>query len=301
MQELIHYKWNQFWPITFFHTVLYAALLVVLTWATFLDDKTYDLPHFLFLGLNAFFILYEVVQMISGGFLDYWRDPWNYIDVIRAVSSVWFGLSRSEDWRLNLIVVVLCFFRGFTFFRTFKMTRMFVRLTLDVVKEMYSFLIILAYSTLSFGMIYAVLFNVSSPVEAWTMGYMILMGDYTTEGFGFVQWLCFTAVTLVNIIIMLNLLISILGDAYGKAQELSLVNDTLAQLSLVLEYESLMFWRQHLEGSTVLNICQSEERQDEDEERNYFDSQFDKIGQQLSDLKGRMDKLEVALPKQAKA
>jgi len=241
------------------------------------------------------------VQMISGGILDYWQDPWNYIDVIRAVSSVWFGFSPNEDWRLNLVVVLMCFFRGFTFFRTFKMTRMFVRLTLDVVSEMYSFLIILAYSTLSFGMIYAVLFDVSSPVEAWTMGYMILMGDYTTEGFGFIQWLCFTAVTLVNIIIMLNLLISILGDAYGKAQELSLVNDTLAQLNLVLEYESLMFWRQNVKNSTVLNICQSEERQDEDEERSYFDGHFAKISEQFTELKGRMDKLEGALPKQAKA
>lgn len=304
VQELTKYKWNQLWAVTLLHTLLYAALLAALTWMTFLKDMTYELPSYLFLCLNAIFLLYEVIQMISGGFLEYWKDPWNYVDVVRIVFSVWFGVSRNKD--LNLAVVALCFFRGFTFFRTFKLTRMFVRLTLDVVQEMYSFLIILAYSTLSFGMIYAVLFNVSSPVEAWTMGYMILMGDYTTEGFGFIQWLCFTAVTLVNIIIMLNLLISILGDAYGKAQECALVNDTLGQLYLILEYESLMFWQRKVKSLTVLHICQCEELQEEDEERSYLDSQFDKVLKrmdcqfervtgQIARLEGRLDTLEDGL------
>lgn len=115
------------------------------------------------------------------------------------------------------------------------------------------------------------------------MGYMILMGDYTTEGFGFIQWLCFTAVTLVNIIIMLNLLIFILGDAYGKAQEASLVNDTLGQLNVILEYESLMFWRGQVKQVSVLSICQSEEQEEHDEERSYFSGQF-------AELKERQDR-----------
>lgn len=301
VQELTRYKWNQLWTVTFLHTLLYTALLVVLIWMTFLRDATYELPSCLFLSLNGIFILYEVLQMITGGLLEYWKDPWNYVDVVRMVFSVWFGVSSNED--LNLLVVALCFFRGFTFFRTFKMTRMFVLLILDVVYEMHSFLIILAYSTLSFGMIYAVLFNLSSPVQAWTMGYMVLMGDYTTEGFGFIQWLCFTAVTLVNIIIMLNLLISVLGDAYGKAQECALVNDTLAQLYLILEYESLIFWQRQQKSRTVLHICQCEEPKEEDEERSYLDgqfekviqrmdSQFDRVNGQIAQLQGRLDTFE---------
>jgi hypothetical protein len=253
------------------------------------------------LVLNAFFVAYEITQMISGGVSDYWKDPWNYVDVVRAASAIWFGISCSNDWGLNLVVVAMCFFRGFTFFRTFKMTRMFVRLTLDVVGEMYSFLIILAYSTLSFGMIYAVLFQVSSPVEAWTIGYMILMGDYSTEDSGFIQWLCFTSVTLVNIIIMLNLLISILGDAYARAQEYALVNDTLAQLNVILEYESLMFWRKHSKQVSVLTICQEEVREEQDEDRDYFDSQFAKVFEQSAEVRGRLARVEEALLKQAKA
>ena len=158
---------------------------------------------------------------------------------------------------VELLAVCMCFFRGFTYFRTFKMTRMFVRLTLEVVKEMYTFLIIVAYSTIAFGMMYAVLVPnvIDSAFKAWMTAYELLMGTYTTEGFNGLQWLCFTSASLVNVIIMLNLLIAILGDAYEQAQLSAKENDTLEMLRIVIEYESMIFWRRSSGSPSVLVKC----------------------------------------------
>ena len=61
---------------------------------------------------------------------------------------------------------------------------------------------------------------------------------------------------ITNIIITLNLLISILGNAHEKTQMSVRENDLFLMLGLVTEYESLMFWRRIDGTSTVIVSCQ---------------------------------------------
>lgn len=252
---VITWKWNQLMPITLALTVVYSSLLVAMICLIF-DYGPLEWIKNTFLVLNVFLLLYEGTQSLVNGY-EYWQDPWNYLDWVRsALCLLWVYFFKGYQY-VELCVVCMCFLRGFTYFRTFKMTRMYVRLTLEVVKEMYSFLIVFAYAIIAFGMMYAVLvpLQVHSAFEAWMTAYELLMGSYTTEGYQAMQWLCFTSASLVNVIIMLNLLISILGDAYEHTHTYAKENDTLEMLRIVIEYESMLFWRRNAGQQMVPTLC----------------------------------------------
>ena len=252
---VITWKWSKLMPITLALTVVYSSLLVDMICLIF-DYGPLEWMENIFVVLNAFLLLYEGTQSLVNGY-EYWQDPWNYLDWVRStLCLLWVYYFKGYQY-IELCVVCMCFLRGFTYFRTFKMTRMYVRLTLEVVKEMYSFLVVFAYAIIAFGMMYAVLvpLQVHSAFGAWMTAYELLMGSYTTEGYQSLQWLCFTFASLVNVIIMLNLLISILGDAYEHTHTYAKENDTLEMLRIVIEYESMLFWRRSAGQQMIPTLC----------------------------------------------
>lgn len=45
---------------------------------------------------------------------------------------------------------------------------------------------------------------------------MISLGDYATDDYNVIDWIVFITASITNPIIMLNLLISIMGDTFGR-------------------------------------------------------------------------------------
>ena len=56
------------------------------------------------------------------------------------------------------------------------MTRLFVYMTLAVIKEMYSFLFIMAYSVFAFGVCTSVLLRHITLGESWTSAFSLILG-----------------------------------------------------------------------------------------------------------------------------
>ena len=262
---LVERKWKYFYPYTLCSTVLYAVMLVVLVMLLFQVWSPVPLC-WLFVVLNAVFLSYELAQMMVAG-CSYWSDPWNYVDLSRGLLCLlWSGLVLlaqeatvlGEDWGRNvrLMMALMCFLRGFTYFRSFRMTRLFVYMTLAVIKEMYSFLIIMGYSVFAFGVCSSTLVESSTLSGSWISAFTLVLGDFDSSTFTFVEWVIFSCAALINVIIMLNLLVSILGDAFEKTQMSVRENDIYMQLSLIAEYESLMFWRRSGDTKEALISCE---------------------------------------------
>ena len=51
--------------------------------------------------------------------------------------------------------------------------------------------------------------------------------------------------SVINIIVLLNLLISLIGDIYDKVQENQMPNDALERLDMMRELEYMMFWNRN--------------------------------------------------------
>lgn len=58
---------------------------------------------------------------------------------------------------LPLTAFSLCFYRGFTYFRSFRGTRIYVCMTKAVLRESMSFFVILAYTVFAFGILFSIL------------------------------------------------------------------------------------------------------------------------------------------------
>ena len=262
---LIEKKWEHFYSYTLSLTILYAIMLVSLVMILFHTWNPVPLCC-VFLVINLLFMMYELAQFLASS-CSYWFDPWNYVDVTRGVLCLFWGVLvlrdqevafLGEDYQrdLRLIMSLLCFLRGFTYFRSFRMTRLFVYMTLAVVKEMYSFLIIMAYSVFSFGICTSILVGHASIGLSWTTAFSLILGDFDSSTFGFLEWAVFMFAALINVIIMLNLLVSILGDAYGQVLMSVPENDLYMMLDLITEYESLMFWNRNAGTPTIMVSCQ---------------------------------------------
>jgi hypothetical protein len=81
------------------------------------------------------------------------------------------------------------------------------------------------------------------------------MGEFSNDKNNLFQWICFFSATILNCIIMLNLLISILGDSFEKSQMMAREADILEMLDLVIELEYLMIWKRNQGRKQHLQRC----------------------------------------------
>jgi len=76
----------------------------------------------------------------------------------------------------------------------------------------------------------------------------------TTEAQGILGWSLFVIVSIINPVIMLNLLISIMGDTYGRVKESRIVADSRQLAGMILEVEGVMGWRRAFNEKFYMKI-----------------------------------------------
>ena len=71
--------------------------------------------------------------------------------------------------------------------------------------------------------------------------------------------------TLINVVLMLNLLISILGNSYDQFQIEKPIIDYTEKAKILLEVQEMMFWRKKKSGLQFIHVLASPfEEEDED-------------------------------------
>lgn len=151
--------------------------------------------------------------------------------------------------------------RGITYFRIFSKTRYMINLLIEIFKDIRSFVILLFYTTFAFSiMFYANEENSDLKFGDYlSSSYTINLGAFETDNYDSLQWLIFCLATLVNPIIMLNLLIAILGDTFSNVQDNMIVADKKELAEVILDIESLMYWRRKFNLKSFIQICSEEE------------------------------------------
>lgn len=119
-----------------------------------------------------------------------------------------------------------------------------ITLLKEVFKDMLSFLALLYYSTISFAFIFMIM-DSSDSRSGFTsyiaQSYLIDLGDYASDEFSVSQSVIFFLASMINPIIMMNLLISIIGDTHDRVQEGLEVADNKELAEMILEMETLLF------------------------------------------------------------
>jgi hypothetical protein len=201
-----------------------------------------------FILLNILLFLLELIQMVSG-FIEYIKEPWNILDIARiSLYITWVVLEFQETpiMYISWLMVLATFLRGVTGFRAFANTRFYVRLIIRAFQDILSFICIFFYSNLAFGILYMVSSQIPISFKGlWIVTYNLSLGDFSDikfdEGFS-IQYLCFLFASLINIIMMLNLLISILGDSFERFQIEAAEIDIREMTEQLIEIEEVMIW-----------------------------------------------------------
>lgn len=248
LQEILIQKWQRVKWAIYIQGMMYIFYLVQLSfYCIFFRDLPIYLVILFFVHVLLF--LYEVVQL-STDFYEYWFDLWNIMDQLRGLSFTLFCfLEWSGDSNQNILLVVIMFSwaRGISYFRMFDGTRYMVRLLSEVIKDMKVFFVILGYSTLAFTFIFYIRNQDLTFSEFLTVSYRLDLGDFDADYTDSFDWVIFFLATVINPLIMLNLLISIMGDTYGKVQETNDIANYQELTGMIIEIEKLMFWKK---GST---------------------------------------------------
>ena len=187
---------------------------------------------------------------------------WNTLDIVRAlVSFAWiiFAFSNlSQPVSLTWFFVMLNFLRGLTSFRALDGTRFYILLILGSVADIFSFLFIFIYITIAFGIVNSTTIDNKNDnlfQIIWAKPYDMAHGTFDHEQDIGLEYIGFFFASLFIIIVMLNLLISILGDSYDKFQLESNKLDYKERIGTVYECEVLFFWRARIEESKIFAVC----------------------------------------------
>ena len=257
---------------------LYVAYLILLSLYTSNSDCRTSAFLIAPLAVSSVLYAYELIFVVID-FVEYFTDFWNVVDTIRSwlmtiyailVWSDYFTISatdRDQERYMLGVLIFVSWVRGITYFRIASGTRYLIKLLFEACFDIISFLIVLLYSVVAFGLVLRA-FD-SSPDSPFfdylTTSYIIILGQWTYPGYpNFYSLIIFFA-TLLNPVISLNLLISLLANTYSNISSNQVVEDAIEQAEMITEVETLMFWNRNKNEKHFLQIMQEDINEDGDE------------------------------------
>ena len=263
----MQFKSTRPWVLIF--TVLLCINIILIMFLIGLhNSEVYLVAPFLL--VNILLIAWEVVQIFTDP-KGYLRDYQNWMDIIRISASLtWiildsYGIfSLYFDWVAAFINIV----RGISVFILFDGTRFYIQLIFRSLNDIKYFFLMFAYSTFGFGC----LLMISSDEELaftsiWGDSYDMSFGSYQDPGTGdySLKYIVYFGVTMINVVLMLNLLISILGDSYHAFQIEQMVVDIHLKAKISRELQTMMFWADNRSILKCIRLCNYAFVEEEDE------------------------------------
>lgn len=259
IKTLLKYKWRQIRWVLAIQACLYITLVLVIMIHT-LYDRSQVIPIIIALVLNTFFLAYESSQAYSG-ILSYFNDAWNILDASRIVVLYIHGIlslikvnTETEDVLLILLNLIT-WARLVGYFRIFDETRYLIHMIIQVVNDLGPFLILFLLS------------NIGATFTFYSNNYQADFGDELLATYGisygawdFVQdndlrYTIFFCVSLMNTLILLNLLIALISDTYVRVREQLDIVDMQELADIILEVDSIMFWNRNSGKRRFLVSC----------------------------------------------
>ena len=262
LKSILKYKWNRIYYILLGESLLYGVMVFLVSIMTI---NGYDVTFSIFLFvLNTIMLIKECIQVTDSA-KKYVKDIWNFIDVSRIVSTYTYLIycwTNSNSIPLNQILTILYWARAVTYFRIFDKTRYLIRMIIETFLDIVPFLLIFFTATFTFALLFHIETGSSNFSDTFVLAYQLnfnefsgfLKDGYSTD-YSAMFWFIFFISSIMNPIILLNLLIAIMSDTYDRVQEDQVVADCKEMAGLILQAEGMMFWKRKLRKKGHLQRC----------------------------------------------
>jgi hypothetical protein len=267
IQSILTLKWQQV------RLILVIQALIYIIYTIFLILQVWNLlPPLVFILvfslLNIYFTITEVLQALSE-IKDYLQEIWNSIDLLRILLTYIYIFTQIMEHSRNSIfvhllqslIIFLCWVRLIAYFRMFKRTRYLIRVIVEVVMDMIPFVMIFVTGTIAISLIFYSVSDNTNFAHSFAHTYRLNYGDFDTGEYGedMMEWAVFITASFINPLVMMNLLIAIMGDTYSRVQDNEIVADGREICYMVLEAESVLFWKRGSGAKMYLQECSSVE------------------------------------------
>ena len=260
IQKIIDYNWEKVRMWVSIYSI-FSMLNFIIFILTIVYGRTNLTCLILFLITHSFFFFWEILQFYSIKF-EYFRVKRNYIDIFMHLLIIYWIVAGFFDFDSPYEEYILAFFvtsRGINSFRIFDGTRYYFRLVKESLDSIKYFLAIFAYTTLFFSILLFILINKHNNSftgvwqKSWTLNFTAEFdGNYSASEV--VAHLTVIGATILNVILMLNLLISILGDKYDLFMVEKRVFDLKEKIDFSLEIQITLFWKKQYNQSKYFYI-----------------------------------------------
>ena len=270
-----------------------ASVALIMGMAFSTETRTRQALTGFFLLLNFFSTVFELLQINSG---DYFKLFRNYLDIPRiALGYVWGVVSLTSEFEnlnspnyLTLVTSFLFWLEGINAFKVIDSTRYYIWLIQEVIKDTASFLLILVYFIFGYCGLTGITLS-SNLSDTLTTSYKLLLGDFDDSDFDNVQWILFVLGSVLNLVVMLNLLIAIISESFDKITFRRVESDTTIKLQLILEIENCMFWKRNRGQETYLHFLQEYGGEEQEEE---WESRVRKLYDDSQNIKERIKTMQ---------
>ena len=246
LKAFLQFKWRQAYYILVIETLLFCIGLLIMTLYVISSDRENELDKLIILLVfNTAGVLQDFTKAYYSP-IHFIKNAWNLLNLCR-ISLVYYYIIRhliidTPDY-LGLELVTLCYWaRAIGYFRIFNKYRYLLRVIMEIIKDMIPFFLILFTSSIAFSMLLCVSQGDISFYSAFVSVYLLDQTNFFFKLDSIENVLVFFLASLLNPIIMLNLLIAIMGDTYDRVQEDQIVADYREMTELILEAEYLIFW-----------------------------------------------------------
>ena len=153
--------------------------------------------------------------------------------------------------------MILSWLKGFNSFTLWSPTRYLVSLLLQALQEIVGFVAIVCYSTLAFAFI-KLSIDRGDVVKTILESYFVNVGSFDTnlEDPDLIPFVIFMMATIINLVLMMNMLITILARVVDRVQEKAEVEDLKQKTSMIIGVEKIFRWNREKTDRKVLHMCE---------------------------------------------
>ena len=246
-------KWKKVRLVYFIETFLYLAYLVLFSMYSVSNSLRSKYMLIAPMSINGLLFMNEVLQMAYSR-SKYFKSFWNYIDLIRFLLFTYYFIiifqeSQSKYTQDVTMITALIFslIRGISYFRLHPSTRWVISLIFDVFFNLWAMFSVALYAIMAMFIFY---YCVDAEYKMNDIQVKLKDVEY--------EWFMIFSVVIINPMIILNLFISIIGDAFEKSQDEKVVKNGRDLADIVFEAELLFLWKRNDQQKRFFGVITEE-------------------------------------------
>ncbi|OMJ65815.1 hypothetical protein SteCoe_37577 [Stentor coeruleus] len=263
LKSILKYKWKKVYFILLGEALIYGFMVFIVSYMTIGGYDGFGI--FVFGGFNTIMLVKEEIQFVENP-KKYAKDVWNFIDLLRILLSYVF-LVYQNNGRGSVIMdqalTILYWARAVTYFRIFDKTRYLIRMIIETFIDVIPFLLIFFTATFTFTLLFYITKSSDSLAQTFVDTYKLNFNDFSgildenweRGNLSAIFWAIFFIASIINPIVLLNMLIAIMSDTYDRVQEDQVVADCKEMAVMMMQAEAMLFWRRGYGKRSYLQRC----------------------------------------------